>query len=67
VSLLNPDFRDMLLALSAEGAEFLVVGAYAVAAHGIPRATGDMDVWVGTGVASVILSALCHPERPLSS
>jgi hypothetical protein len=48
VSLLNPDFRDMLLALSAEGAEFLVVGAYAVAAHGIPRATGDLDVWVGT-------------------
>lgn len=44
---LNPDFRDMLLALSAEGAEFLVVGAYAMGAHGVPRATGDMDMWVG--------------------
>jgi hypothetical protein len=43
---LNPDFRDMLAALSAENAEFLVVGAYAMAAHGYPRATGDMDVWI---------------------
>ena len=40
---LNSDFQDMLSALSAESADFLVVGAYAVAAHGHPRATGDMD------------------------
>jgi hypothetical protein len=44
--LLNPDFRDMLSALCAEGAEFLLVGAFALAAHGLPRATGDIDVWV---------------------
>ncbi len=44
--MLNPDFRDMLSALSAEGAEFLVVGAYAMAAHGFPRATGDIDIWI---------------------
>ena len=37
---MNPDFKDMLSALSEEGVEFLVVGAYALAAHGIPRATG---------------------------
>lgn len=43
---LNPDFRDILSALSDERAEFLVVGAYAVAAHGIPRATGDLDIWI---------------------
>jgi hypothetical protein len=36
----------MLSALSAEGAEFLLVGAYAMAAHGLPRATGDMDIWI---------------------
>jgi hypothetical protein len=42
----NPHFRDILSALSAEGAEFLVVGAYALATHGLPRATGDLDVWV---------------------
>lgn len=44
--MLNPDFRDMLSALSDARAEFLLVGAYAVAAHGIPRATGDLDVWI---------------------
>jgi hypothetical protein len=44
--LVNPDFAEMLHALSAAGAEFLLVGAYAMAARGIPRATGDLDVWV---------------------
>lgn len=44
--MLNPDFRDILSALNAEGAEYLLVGAYAVAAHGIPRATGDIDLWI---------------------
>ena len=43
---LNPDFRDILLALSDADVDFLVVGAYAVAVHGYPRATGDLDIWV---------------------
>jgi hypothetical protein len=36
----------MLSALSAASVEYLVVGAYALAAHGLPRATGDIDIWV---------------------
>lgn len=44
--MLNPDFRDMLSACIAEDVEFLVVGAYALAAHGLPRATGDLDCWI---------------------
>ena len=44
--MLNTNFRDILSALSEAGAEYLVVGAYAMAAHGCPRATGDIDVWV---------------------
>ena len=36
----------MLLALSDARIDFLLVGAYAVAAHGHPRATGDLDLWV---------------------
>jgi hypothetical protein len=44
--LLNRDFVEMLRALSAEGVECLLVGAYAMAAHGTPRATGDLDLWV---------------------
>ena len=43
---MNRDFDEMLAALSAAGAEFLVVGAHAVAVHGRPRATGDLDLWV---------------------
>lgn len=44
--LFNQDFKDMLFALSDANAEFLLVGAYALAAHGYPRATGDLDIWV---------------------
>jgi hypothetical protein len=42
----NTDFRDLFAALNAEGAEYLVVGAHALAAHGHVRATKDLDVWV---------------------
>ena len=44
--MLNRDFQDMLAALSEENVEYLLVGAYAMAAHGYPRATGDMDIWI---------------------
>ena len=44
--MLNPDFRDMLSAFIAEDVEFLIVGAYALSFHGLPRATGDLDSWV---------------------
>jgi hypothetical protein len=43
---MNPDFIDLLRAFVAAEVRFLVVGAYALAVHGRPRATGDMDVWV---------------------
>jgi len=42
----NPDFRDLLSALSAEGAEFLIVGAHAVMLYTTPRYTKDLDLWV---------------------
>lgn len=44
--MLNPNFRDILSTFNAEGVEYLLVGAYAVAAHGLPRATGDIDLWI---------------------
>ena len=43
---MNPDFVDLLRAFSRAEVRFLVVGAYALALHGRPRATGDLDVWV---------------------
>jgi hypothetical protein len=42
----NRDFVEILSELSAAGADFLVVGAHALAAHGVPRATGALDIWV---------------------
>ena len=50
---MNDDFRDFLLALVRAGAEFLVVGAHAMAVHGIPRATGDLDIWIRPDRANV--------------
>ena len=44
--MLNSDFRDILSAFCEEKVEFMLVGAYAVAAHGLPRATGDIDLWI---------------------
>ena len=43
---MNPDFVDLLRAFAAAEVRFLIVGAYALAHHGRPRATGDLDVWV---------------------
>src|SRR4030095_16741704 len=43
---MNPDYSDILSTLSEAGVEFLLVGAYAMAVHGLPRATGDIDLWV---------------------
>ncbi len=43
---LAPDFDEFIASLNAHGAEFLIVGAYALAFHGSPRFTGDIDVLV---------------------
>jgi hypothetical protein len=43
---LNDDFRDLLLAFAEHQVDYLVVGAHAMAVHGVPRATGDLDILV---------------------
>jgi hypothetical protein len=43
---MNQDFVDLLQAFVAHDVRFLIVGAYALALHGRPRATGDLDIWV---------------------
>jgi|SRR5580692_4227999 hypothetical protein len=64
---MNRDFVEMLSALCAAGADFLVVGAHAVAAHGRPRATGDLDLWVRPSPANAdrVLAALGAFGAPL--
>jgi hypothetical protein len=43
---LNPDFKDFIKSLNDSGVRHLVVGGYAVALHGHPRYTKDLDVWI---------------------
>ncbi len=49
---MNPDFIEFLAALLRADARFLIVGAHAMAVHGVPRATGDLDVWVAPDPAN---------------
>lgn len=44
--MLNRDFKECVASFNAHGVEYLVVGGYALAAHGRPRYTGDIDLWV---------------------
>jgi hypothetical protein len=44
--LLNEDYKELLQILLDNEIKFLIVGAYAMAAYGYPRATGDFDIWV---------------------
>ena len=64
---MNPDFCDMLSAFNEAGVEYLVVGAYALAAHGLVRATGDIDLWVRPMASNAlrILTALRKFGAPL--
>lgn len=57
---LDRDFSEFIECLRAREVRFLVVGGYAVAAHGHPRYTGDLDVWllVGSENAMRLLRAL---------
>jgi nucleotidyltransferase AbiEii toxin of type IV toxin-antitoxin system len=43
---LNEDFKDALRLFADSRVDFLVVGAYALALHGAPRASGDIDLFV---------------------
>jgi len=65
--MLNPDFRDILSEFIDAEVRFLIVGAYALAAHGLPRATGDLDFWIALAPenADRILRALDRFGTPL--
>jgi hypothetical protein len=66
---LPDDFRDLLIELFDSGAEFVVLGGHAVAFHGHPRATKDLDVLIrpDTRNAERVYSALAAFGAPLGS
>lgn len=66
---LPDDFRDLLVELHDAGADFVVIGGYAVAFHGYPRATKDMDLLVRADRenAKLVYQALAAFGAPLES
>ena len=44
--MLNKDFKEFIKLLNSRKVEYLIVGGYALAAHGHPRYTGDIDIWI---------------------
>ncbi len=58
--MLNRDFKEFAELLNARSVEYLVVGGYALAAHGHPRYTGDIDFWIRPTADNIarLLSAL---------
>lgn len=58
--MLNPDFKEFAELLNAHRVEYLVVGGYALAAHGHPRYTGDIDFWLARNSDNIerLLAAL---------
>jgi len=67
--MLNEDYKDMLRSLSDENVKFIIVGAYALAAHGYPRATMDIDIWVMPSPenADAVMRALSRFGAPLQN
>ena len=65
--MLNEDYKEILQCLAGEDVKFLLVGAYALAAHGYPRATMDIDIWVMPSPenAEAVLGALRRFGAPL--
>ncbi len=49
---LPPDWSELIGLLCAEGVRFVIVGAHALAVHGRPRATGDLDIFVEPSIAN---------------
>ena len=56
----QPDFRELLALFNAHHVEYLIIGGYALAFHGAPRFTGDLDIFVKPDAANAqrILTAL---------
>ena len=43
---IQPDFKELLVLLNKHAVDYLIVGGYALAFHGVPRFTGDIDIFV---------------------
>lgn len=57
---IHPDFNDFVTALNKNRVQYVIVGSFALAFHGCPRATGDIDFWIRptSSNAKALLKAL---------
>lgn len=57
---LSPDFHELLECFATHNVRYLVIGGWALAAHGVPRMTKDLDLWIlpESTNAAAVLSAL---------
>lgn len=67
--MLNQDYKEMLSILLENKVEFVLVGAYAMAAHGYPRATADLDIFIkpSSDNAPKVFKALAEFGAPMDS
>jgi hypothetical protein len=65
---MHRDFKELISLFNEEKVEFLLVGAHALALHGHPRFTGDMDLWVHASKANAkrVFTALARYGAPLN-
>lgn len=66
---INEDFEDIIAALVDADCEFLIVGAHALAMHGVPRATGDLDILIRPSIenARKLIQALQQFGAPIQA
>ncbi len=65
--MLNPDFKELLELFNEAKIRFLLVGGYALAVHGVPRFTGDLDLWVGKEIENARKIIIALDEFGLGS
>lgn len=64
---LAQDFEDFIKLLNHHEVEYMVVGGYALALHGKPRYTGDLDIWINVSEKNALLMLKAVNEFGLKS
>ncbi len=52
--MLNQDFKEFIQSLNNNRVRYLIIGGYAVALHGYPRYTKDLDIWIEPTPANAV-------------
>lgn len=64
---MHQDFKELLMLLNENKVEYLVVGSFALAFHGSPRNTGDIDIWINISQENAKRMTNCLTEFGVDS